>query len=52
LTSGTGINDVGQITGYAVQGGILHALLLTPLAGDVPEPASWALMLGGFGLPR
>lgn len=30
--------------------GTLDIQLLPPFGGTVPEPASWALMLGGFGL--
>lgn len=30
--------------------GYSGTLTLSPLSGAVPEPASWALMLGGFGL--
>ena len=38
-TGGTGIQDIRQIR-----------LDATPLAAAVPEPATWALMLFGFGL--
>lgn len=42
-----GINDLGQITGYGMIGGEVHAYRLTP----VPEPATMiALGLGALGL--
>ena len=48
LTSGEGINDVGQITGYGTIGGETHAFLLTPV---VPEPSTLVLAaLGILGL--
>jgi probable HAF family extracellular repeat protein len=40
LVSATGINDLGQITGYGGIGGEEHAFLLTP----TPEPACLALL--------
>jgi len=39
-----GIDDNGDITGWAMLDGTAHAYLLTP----VPEPSSYALMLGGL----
>ena len=49
LTSATGINDLGMITGVGTLNGRDHAFLLTP--GVVPEPASLILMtLGGVFL--
>lgn len=44
LSEGTGINDLGQITGEGSFNGQQRAFLLTP----VPEPATYALT--GFGL--
>jgi|GEM_PF-1639741 len=42
-----GINDAGQIVGFGPnQSGGVHAYLLTA----VPEPGTWALMIGGFAL--
>lgn len=40
------INDRGQIAGTGILGGRQLAFLLTP----IPEPATYALMLAGFGL--
>lgn len=41
------VNDAGEIVGFGPnQIGDVHAYLLTA----VPEPASWALMIAGFGL--
>jgi hypothetical protein len=42
LSSATGINDAGQITGTGSFGGPTHAFLLTPVA--VPEPGSLLLL--------
>jgi probable HAF family extracellular repeat protein len=46
------INDLGQITGDATFGdGTIHAFRLDPVdVPNVPEPATWATMLGGFGM--
>lgn len=41
------INDAGQIAGSGFIGGHQRAFLLTP---PVPEPETWALMLGGLAL--
>ncbi len=48
---GDAINNVGQIVGYGTTAtGAFHAFLLTPdTVGAVPEPATWAMMLVGFG---
>src|SRR5690606_41930251 len=46
LTEGRAINDLGQITGTGVFNGQTRGFLLTP----VPEPGTWALLLGGLGL--
>ena len=41
------INDNGDIVGFATSAdGFQHGYLLTA----VPEPASWAMMIGGFGM--
>lgn len=45
-TTGTLLFAVGPNTGYDADIG-LDAVSIT---GGVPEPASWALMIGGFGL--
>lgn len=48
LTRATGINDVGQISGYGTIGGQQHAFLLT-----IPEPTSFSILaLGGIALLR
>jgi probable HAF family extracellular repeat protein len=46
-----GINDAGYVVGTSRlgDGGDSHAFLATPQDGAVPEPATWALMLIGFG---
>lgn len=54
------INAGGQIVAYACMGDVNHCqdVLLNPIAGSetdplpppVPEPASWAMLLGGVGL--
>lgn len=56
LTSANGINDRGQIVGTAFKsipgwGGVHEAFILTPMAA-VPEPSTWALVMGGvtFGV--
>jgi hypothetical protein len=36
--------------GYPIAGGNLFGRLTVSLAPDVPEPASWAMMIAGFGL--
>jgi uncharacterized membrane protein len=41
------INDLGQIVGLGIDpNGFQRAYLLTP----IPEPASWAMMITGFGM--
>jgi uncharacterized membrane protein len=41
------INDSGQIVGIGIDpNGLQRAYLLTP----IPEPASWAMMIGGFAM--
>ena len=52
LQGAFGVNDSGQITGFGAFGGQAHAFLLNPITvtGGVPEPASWAMMIIGFGL--
>jgi hypothetical protein len=44
-------NDEGSLGGFAGDGGrIVDATFnLAPAAGGVPEAATWAMMLGGFG---
>jgi probable HAF family extracellular repeat protein len=50
LSNAMGINDAGQITGWATNGaGERVGYVLTPV-GAVPEPGSWALMLAGLGV--
>jgi probable HAF family extracellular repeat protein len=46
LEVATDINDFGQIVGIGRRDGVAHGFLLTP----VPEPSTWALMLGGLAL--
>jgi probable HAF family extracellular repeat protein len=51
MTVARGINAAGQIVGQGTNAaGVTHAFLLTPIAAAVPEPATWGLMLVGFGL--
>jgi probable HAF family extracellular repeat protein len=49
LDSASGINASGQIVGSGTIGGQTHAFLLTPISGG-PEPATWAMMIVGFGM--
>jgi len=51
LNYASAINNLGQIVGYGTIGNATRAFLLTPTAEvpAVPEPATWALMLAGFG---
>lgn len=47
LTAPQAINDAGQIVGFGTDGfGVQRGFLLTA----VPEPASWAMLIIGFGL--
>ncbi|WP_144006585.1 PEP-CTERM sorting domain-containing protein [Pelomonas sp. KK5] len=48
FTQVMGISGSGIIAGTAVYNGAAHAFALMPTA--VPEPGSWALMLGGLAL--
>lgn len=43
------VNDSGQIVGYGTYQGQTRAFLLNAVA-PVPEPATWAMMIGGFAL--
>lgn len=51
LESAQAINSSGSIVGYGSYGGQIRAFLLTPgsIANGVPEAATWAMMLSGFG---
>lgn len=56
------LNDKGQIISYGVVNGVTQAILLDPVfghggpggggggGGAVPEPATWATLIAGFGL--
>jgi hypothetical protein len=46
FTDAFGVNQIGQVTGYYLDDTGLHGFIGTA----VPEPASWALMIAGFGL--
>ena len=48
ITQITGINDLGELTGFYVDpaSGLQRAFIATTLA--VPEPATWTFMLAGF----
>ncbi len=46
LSSANGINEKGQIVGTGLLKGQSYGFLLSP----VPEPATWAMMLGGLGV--
>ena len=51
LVEGTGINNKGQITGYGILNNEARGFVLTALTvAGVPEPASWAMLIAGFGL--
>ena len=47
LQGATAISSNGLIVGYGIHDGVQGAFLLQ--ADGVPEPASWALLLAGFG---
>ncbi|TVT47983.1 MAG: PEP-CTERM sorting domain-containing protein [Denitromonas halophila] len=46
LSSANGINEKGQIVGTGLLNGQSYGFVLSP----VPEPATWAMMLGGLGV--
>ena len=46
FTEGFGVSDNFQLTGLYVDGAGLHGFV----ASFVPEPASWAMLIAGFGL--
>ena len=49
LAEAAAINDLGQIAATACRDGACHAVRLD-LAMPVPEPAAWAMLLGGGAL--
>jgi hypothetical protein len=50
LTNAYDVNELGQIVGKGLYNGEQRGFILTPLSAAVPEPASWALMIGGFAM--
>jgi probable HAF family extracellular repeat protein len=51
LLESDAINNNGQITGFGNFNGQTRGFLLSPIATNVvPEPASWAMLIAGFGL--
>lgn len=46
LGEARGINDAGQIVGFGLASGGVHAFLLTP----VPEPETYAMLLAGLAV--
>lgn len=52
LVDAYSINNKGQITGNGLFNGEARAFLLTPtsISSAVPEPATWAMMITGFGI--
>jgi hypothetical protein len=50
LTGVDGIRLIGQEGGYAGDSGFLGADEIQVFAGAVPEPSTWALMLGGLAM--
>ena len=40
----------GKITGFDVRSAPAGTLLIAGFTGDVPEPATWAMMIVGFGI--
>jgi len=51
LYSAQAINSSGQIVGYGSHNGVKRAFLLTPddAPPAYPEPATWTMLLAGFG---
>jgi hypothetical protein len=43
------IKPFAGITGWGLSAGIVRAPAVAPALGAVPEPATWLLLLGGFG---
>jgi uncharacterized membrane protein len=48
IPTGAGINNEGQIVGSLDDGLRTYGFVATPIAGTVPEPVTWALMLTGI----
>ncbi len=46
LLQGNGINNAGQITGYGLKSGVIHAFLLTPITNSPPTVVS-SIVVGG-----
>jgi len=43
------LNNGAATTGFADTSGVITSFTTSPVTTAVPEPASWALMIGGFG---
>lgn len=51
LTNARGINNLGQVVGWGFNAdGAQRGFLLTPVSAAIPEPSTWAMLLGFFSL--
>jgi hypothetical protein len=50
LRDAAAINARGQIAATGIRDGVQYLIRLDPIGAVVPEPASWAMLIAGFGL--